>query len=115
MPGYWNRPATGQQEKQEPRSWSGDYGRREEGGGGGGGGDEQRRQASQQANLDRIRREGEEKNKNHEVGVVIMDNEKTVLRIKAVVAVEMNSDDKPASRPIWIESRERLRQEMRRK
>ncbi len=66
MPGYWNRPATGQQEKQEPRSWSGDYGQQEDHSqdqGGGGGGDEQRRQASQQANLDRIRREGEERNR----------------------------------------------------
>jgi|1_EtaG_2_1085319.scaffolds.fasta_scaffold51004_2 hypothetical protein len=65
MPGYWNRPATGQQEKQEPRSWSGDYGQQEDRSqdqGGGGGGDEQRRQASQQANLDRIKREAEARN-----------------------------------------------------
>ena len=33
MPGYWNRPVTGQAEKREPRRWSGDYG----GQGGGGG------------------------------------------------------------------------------
>ena len=28
MPGYWNRPATGQSEREEPRSWSGDYGQK---------------------------------------------------------------------------------------
>jgi hypothetical protein len=57
MPGYWNRPATGQSERKEPAY------RQPEPWGGGGGGDEQRKQASQQANLDRIRREAEERNR----------------------------------------------------
>jgi hypothetical protein len=58
MPGYWNRPATGQSERKEPA-----YRQPEPWGGGGGGGDEQRKQASQQANLDRIRREAEARNR----------------------------------------------------
>ena len=51
MPGYWNRPASGQQEKQEPRSW-----RASPHGGG-------NNQSDRQSNLDKIRRDAEEKGK----------------------------------------------------
>ena len=51
MPGYWNRPETGQTERREPASWTSGGGDQDRGGGGG---DEQRQQASQQAIQDKI-------------------------------------------------------------
>jgi len=107
MPGYWNRPATGQQEKQEPRSWSGDYGQREDRSqdqGGGGGGDEQRRQASQQANLDRIKREAEARNaqeiinRNNAARIAKMEEDKksaAIARAKEIAA------GAPSSEKVW--------------
>tara|TARA_R100000501_G_C2588898_1_gene89610 strand:- start:7 stop:858 length:852 start_codon:yes stop_codon:yes gene_type:complete len=63
MPGYWNRPASGQQERQEPRSWSGDYGQQEDRSqdqGGGNAQEEQRRRAEEQRRQEAIKRQSEE-------------------------------------------------------